>query len=287
MAFEDVMGAMMRWTTAAETMGAVGAYCSLLESGDGAPEVVAALQAVLNAAGLGDLAELAPQQRATIAAMAALYLWQSVDLLENAAAAPGWAYTDPTILDGWGRMSMMVPSAIAAAHGDLKNVESFLDVGTGVGFLSVAAANIWPRASIVGIDIWEPSLRRAREHVATASLEARIALRTQDACAVEDVDAFDCLWLPTMFLSEAVIADCLPALYRATKPGGWIVFGRLSPLSDALAQAVNQLRTMRAGGVEISPARAIELLESAGFADVHIAEKRGPSPLELVIGRKG
>jgi protein-L-isoaspartate O-methyltransferase len=286
MAFEDVMGAVMRWTTATEALAAVGAHLTLLESGEGAPEIIAGLEAVSEAAGLGDLRELTPRQRDTVAAMVRLYLRQSVDLLDNPAAPPGWAYTDPTILDGWGAVSTMVPMAIAAAHADLQHVESFLDVGTGVGFLAVSAASVWPQASIVGIDVWDPSLARARARASAAGLDSRVTFREQDACTVDDVDAFDCIFVPTFFLSETAITGSLPALYRATHPGGWIVFGRLSPPPDPLAEAVGRLRTTRAGGVEITAERAIGLLEGAGYGNVHVGAKPQPSPLELVLGRK-
>ena len=286
MAFEDVMGAVMQWTTAAEALAAIGARLSLLESGNGSPEIVGALQAVSEAAGLGDLAELTAQQRSTIAAIVRLYLRQSIDLLDNAAVPPGWTYTDPTILDGWGAVSMMVPAAIAAAHPELQRVHSFLDVGTGVGLLAIAAADVWPEAAIVGLDIWEPSLARARAHVSAANLDARIAFRNQDARAVEDVNAFDCVFVPTFFLGEDAITQSLPALHRATEPRGWIVLGRLSPPPDPLANAVGRLRTMRAGGIELDAKRAIAMLEGAGWTNAHIAPNRGPSPLELVLGRK-
>jgi predicted O-methyltransferase YrrM len=287
MSFEAVMGAVTRWTTAAEALAALGAQLSLQQSGRGSPEVVAALSAVSDAAGLGDLGELDPQQRAMFIAIARLYLRQAVDLLDNADAEPGWTYTDPAILQDWGRISMMVPAAIASSHPDLAKVDSFLDVGTGVGLLAIAAASTWPQASIVGIDVWQPSLDQAGANVAQANLDARITLRAQDARAIDDVDAFDCVFVPTFFLSEPAISDCLGPLYRATRPGGWIVFGRLSPPPEPLAEAVGRLRTMRAGGTELDVERAQELLESAGCTDVHLAAKDRPSPLDLVLGRKG
>jgi len=286
MAFEDVMGAVMRWTTGAEALAALGAQLSLQQSGRGSPEVVAALRAVSEAAGLGDLGELDPQQRGMFIAIARLYLRQSVDLLENADAAPGWTYTDPTILEDWGRVSMMVPASVATAHPDLAHVDSFLDVGTGVGLLAIAAASVWPQASIVGVDVWEPSLECARANVAQANLDARITLRNQDVRAIDDVDAFDCVFVPTFFLSETVISECLAPLYRATRPGGWIVLGRLSPPPDPLAEAVGRLRTMRAGGTELDVKRGAGLLEGAGCRDVHVAAKDRPSPLDLLLGRK-
>jgi tRNA1(Val) A37 N6-methylase TrmN6 len=68
----------------------------------------------------------------------------------------------------------MIPALIATAYPDLVNVRSFLDVGTGVGLLAVAAARVWPAATIVGIDPWEPSLERARANVAQAGLDGRM-----------------------------------------------------------------------------------------------------------------
>ena len=286
MGFEDVMAAVMRWSTATEALAALGAQLSLQQSGQGSPEVLAALRAVSDAAGLGDLGELEPQQRGMFIAIARLYLQQSVDLLENADATPGWTYTDPTILEDWGRISIMVPASIATARPDLAHVDSFLDVGTGVGLLAISAASVWPHASIVGVDVWEPSLERARANIAQAKLDARITLRNQDVRAIDDVDAFDCVFVPTFFLSETAITECLTPLYRATRPGGWIVFGRLSPPPDPLAEAVGRLRTMRAGGTELDAKRALELLKEAGYTDVHVAAKDRPSPLDLVLGRK-
>ncbi len=72
---------------------------------------------------------------------------------------------------------MMVPPMIAGANPALQDIASFLDVGTGVGQLAVAAAGLWPRATIVGIDVWQPSLERARANVAQAGLGERIELR--------------------------------------------------------------------------------------------------------------
>jgi hypothetical protein len=166
MGFEDVMGAVTRWTTATEALAALGAQLSLQQSGRGSPEIVAALHTVSEAAGLGDLTELDPQPRAMFIAMARLYLRQSVDLLEHADAAPGWTYTDETILEDWGRVSIMVPASIATAHTELAQLDAFLDVGTGVGQLVMAAARVWPQASIVGVDVWEPSLKPPREYCA-------------------------------------------------------------------------------------------------------------------------
>ena len=160
MAFEDVMGIVSRWMVATEAFAALGAELTLKQSGETAPpEIVAALRGVSVAAGIGDLDELTPPQQQMVAAMARTYIHQAADLLGDPARAAGWTFTDPAILDGWGRGSMMVPMLIAATP-ELREVERFLDVGTGVGLLAVSAAGVWPNATIVGIDRWDPSLER-------------------------------------------------------------------------------------------------------------------------------
>src|SRR5262249_8393231 len=149
------------------------------------------------------------------------YVAHAVELLDDPAREPGWTYTEPAILDGWGRASMMVPMMIKTAA-ELQDVASFLDVGTGVGLLAVAAANIWPEATITGIDVWGPSLDRARANVKEAALDERITLRNQDVCDLDDVDAFDCAWVPTFFLPPAALRAALPRVVAAVRPGGWV-----------------------------------------------------------------
>jgi SAM-dependent methyltransferase len=287
MSFEDVMGAVSRWQVATEALAALGAELALKQSGDDAPsEVVDALRAVAVAAGLGDLDDLAPQQQAVAASIVRLIVREAAELLENPARQPGWTSTDPVILDGWGRGSMLVPMLIASSTPELREVDSFLDVGAGVGLLAVAAANVWPAATIVGIDRWEPSLERGRANVSHAGLDDRITLRNQDVVDLDDVDRYDCIWVPTFFLTEPDFAQALPRLVRATRPGGWVALGRFVKPPDPLAEATAALRTIRAGGFDIDPERAAKLLEQAGCTGVHVAPRTGPAPLELILGQR-
>jgi SAM-dependent methyltransferase len=286
MAFEDVMGVVGRWLVATEALAALGAELTLMQSAEPAPpEIVAALRAVSVAAGLGDLDELAPQQQAMVALQVRLYLRQAVDLLDHPAREAGWTFTDPVILDGWGRGSATVPT-LMAANPELRQVDSFLDVGTGVGLLAVAAAGVWPTATIVGIDTWDVSLERARANIAQAALEDRVTLRKQNAVDVDDEDCYDCVWVPTFFLTEDTVTRALPRLARATRPGGWIVLGRFAPPPDPLAEATGALRTIRGGGFDLDAKRATVLLQQAGCASVHAAPRMGPVPLELILGQK-
>jgi SAM-dependent methyltransferase len=289
MSFEDVMAAVMRWATATEALGALGAALALQDAdGQPPPEIGAALHAVSGAAGLAEVDRIPPPQRAMVVALVRMYLHQSLDLVEHPDRAPGWTFTDPAILDGWGRGSMMVPGLIATSHPDLAEVSSFLDVGTGVGLLAVAAANVWPASSIVGIDPWDASLERARANIAAAGLEDRITVRQQDLAGIDDADSFDCAWVPTFFLGEADLEKGLAAVLPALRPGGWVVLGRMRPPPDPLAEAVAALRTIRGGGSILDTAQAVALLQTAGCVQVHAAPPPagGPAPLELVLGQR-
>jgi SAM-dependent methyltransferase len=287
MPFEDVMGAVGRWMTATEALAAAGAELTLAgQPGSGDPEIAAALRAVSAAAGLPPLGELAPPLRETAAALIRMCLRQAQDLLDDPGRPPGWAYDDPDILAGWGAGSAMVPGALAAAVPELAGVRSFLDVGTGVGLLAIAATRTWPEAAVTGIDIWEPSLRLAAQNVAAAGLADRITLRRQDVASLGDDAVYDGAWLPTFFVREPVLGAAVPRLVRALRPGGWLVLGRMAAVPDPVAEATSALRIIRGGGTGFSAARLESVLEAAGCANIRSVPRTGPAPMEYTIGQR-
>jgi SAM-dependent methyltransferase len=286
MSFEQVMGTVQGMLTTTDALAAIAARLSL---GNGAaesdPDVGASLEAVWAAAGLPDLESLEPQQQAMVLSMIRLYFAQADDLLREPGRAPGWTYTDPLVLEGFGRGSMMVPTMLANDP-DLANVTSLLDVGTGIGLLAVSAASVWPGATVVGIDVWEPALERARANVHGAGLDGRITLRNQDVGEIDDVDAFDCAWVPTFFIPEKTLSEATPRIARALRSGGRIVYGLFSPPPNPLARATTELRTTRSGGCNLDDDRAGELLRGAGFTDIRTLVPPGPAPLKCVVGCK-
>ncbi len=286
MSFEEVMAVVSPLLAANDALAAIGAELSLKSSGEEADAVfVSALRSVSAAAGLPDLDGLAPQQQAMALNIIRLYFAQANELLNDPGRPPGWTYTDPLVLEGMGRGSMMIPPMLAAAP-EFERVTSLLDVGTGVGWLAIAAANLWPSAKVVGLDVWEPALERARTNVKEAGLDDRITLRNQDVTALEDVDAYDCAWVPTFFLPEDALITALAKIVDALRPGGWVALGRFESPPDPLAQATMAVRTIRGGGCTLDSKRSAELLRSAGFASVRDLERAGPAPIAFVIGQK-
>jgi 2-polyprenyl-3-methyl-5-hydroxy-6-metoxy-1,4-benzoquinol methylase len=287
MPFEEVMIAVSRWMTATEALAAAGAELTLADRPDaGDPDVTAALRTVSAAAGLPRLDELAPPQREIVAALIRMCLRQAQDLVDDPGRPPGWTFTHPDILAGWGRGSMVVPGALAAAAPQLAGVRSFLDVGTGVGLLAIAAARTWPAAAVTGIDIWEPALQIAAENVKAAGLADRITVRRQDVTSISEAGSYDCIWFPTFFVSEPVLDAAVPRLVRSLRPGGWLVLGRMAAPGDPVAQAVSALRTIRGGGADFGALRLASALEAAGCTDVRALPRTGPAPMEYIIGQR-
>ena len=78
----------------------------------------------------------------------------------------------------------MVPMLIAA-NPELREVDSFLDVGTGSGCSPLPPPACCP-----------PQRSSASTHGTQASIEDRVTLRKQDVAEVDDEDQYDCVWVP-------------------------------------------------------------------------------------------
>jgi SAM-dependent methyltransferase len=283
MAFPEVMGTLSKLATNLDALAAIGAYLALGDGGD--PATRAALQDVIKAAGIDDIEALQPQEKAMAQNMVNLFFALARELLESPQRPAGWTFTDPVVLEGMGRGSSMLPPLIAQAVGE-SDVSTFLDVGTGVGWLAISAANVWPNAKVVGLDIWDASIERARAHVAESGLEDRVEIRKQNVFDLDDADTYDGVWLPTFFFTEDALTKALDRVAASLKPGGWIVLGRYNEVPDALGQATGNLRTVRGGGESLGADRVVELLKDAGFADAKDTGQHGQMPIGFVIGRK-
>jgi SAM-dependent methyltransferase len=275
---------------AAGALGAIGAALRLRRDGSAAPaEVQQRLDEVLAVLGAPPLDSLDAGQTARLCDLVGAILRHALELLDNPARPPGWNHADPALLDAQGGGSRMVPHLIAAAaetRPELAAVLSrpgvFLDVGTGVGWLAIEAARVWPTLRIIGIDIWEPALARARHNVAASGLEARIEVRTQDATVLTDPGVFTLAWVPVPFFTAAALARVLAGVREALVPGAWVVCGLETPPEEPLARALSVLRTVRGGGEISVPADAASYLTAAGFSAV---ETVPAGLLTFVLGR--
>jgi hypothetical protein len=72
--------------------------------------------------------------------------------------------------------------------------------GTGVGWLAIEAAHVWPALRVVGIDQWEPALALARENLGKSGVAERVEIRLQCVEDLEETARFSLAWLPGPFI---------------------------------------------------------------------------------------
>ncbi len=251
------------------------------------PEAVAG-QRLLIAAGLLNADPFGPSERlrSLLPAGAPLasihgFVRELLAMLSRYAegAAPGWAETDPELIRSRGAASGTVVLSILDRcrrylPGLAERLETpgaaFLDVGTGAAGAVIALCRAHTGLRAVGVDISAPMVTEARVQVAAAGLGDRAEIREQSVAAIEDVDAFDLLWVPQAFLPESVLAEALPRLHRAARRGAALVMAISTNSDTGVSGAVTDLRNLMTGGGTLSPQAAATMLQAAGFSEVEI-----------------
>ena len=194
----------------------------------------------------------------------------------------GWAVTDPLVLHSLGQGSA-APAApvcnllVPRYDGLLERLSApgaaILDIGTGVGALAASFANRFPDATVLGLDVGEPSLDLARMNLARAALTDRVDVSHQDIAEFARQDAFDLVWFAGPFIAAAILEQALARTAAATRPGGIVVYGTFGG-ADPLTSALADLRILRSGGPVLTDAEIATHLERAGL--VHV-EPRPPT----------
>ena len=199
------------------------------------------------------------------------------DFLAKSDRALGWGYTDPDVLDSAGEVTQGFANALVRIAPDLPGLADrlqasdgkFLDVGTGVGRLSIAMARRFPSLHVVGVDTWAPALALARHHIAEAGLRDRVELREESGADLPDHEAFDLAWIPAPFVPPQAIGPLLDRVHRALKRGGWVLFATAKPGED-LRGAVMRFRVAQWGGRPTTQDEVEKLLAHAGFTDLKV-----------------
>lgn len=291
MTFERTMGAALRLSTSVEAFAALGAELRLRQASlAGDPGTRQLLRDVVRAIDpqlLDDSGELDAPSIAFIQTV----LRQALDLLERPERSPGWDYRDPVLLQAQGQLSGLVIRGIGASlmrlpelGKTLQRPGTFLDIGTGAGWLAIEAARAWPAMRVVGIDPWEPALAIARENLAQSEVADRVELRMQYVEQLDEVQTFAVVWLPGPFIAHEIANRALTRIRAALAPGGWLIFGLNAAPPAPLERALARLRTVRSGGHFWEAAEVEERLRALDFSDVETFSTA--LPILLVIGRR-
>lgn len=286
---EDILRTAQTLTASMEALAALGAWLRLRREGLAAdPSVAALLHKVVGEIAPGVEQTLTPQQETVALGFIRSFFGQAIELLDNPGRPPGWVHEDPSILEQQGLASRVVVRTMAALADASPRFRALvggpscmLDIGTGVGWLAIEAAATWPHLNVEGIDIFEPALDRARANLASSSVADRVTLRQQSVVDIDSTDHYDVVWFPGPFIPLPLVEPSLDRISRALKPGGAIVFGFFGAPTP-LAEALTDLRVVRAGGHPWTAAGIVDLLGQHGFEDVEVFAHQ--SLATLVVG---
>ena len=242
----------------------------------------------------GAMAFAQPPMRAALTGDLRTNLMQALAFLDRSSSGSkkeGWSHVDPALLQAQGNASVALVPMFKSLLPELDDLgarlerpgASFLDVGVGVGALSIAMCRVFPGLRAVGLDTFDAPLALAKKNVNDAGLEARVELRKTAAEDLTDEAAFDAAWVPAFFIRGA--GAVAQRIARALRPGGWILFGVGGTGGNPQRRAVWSLIDELWGGASLAPADAEAILKEAGFQSVRTLPGPDWAPA-LVIGKR-
>lgn len=215
------------------------------------------------------------------------------DFLAKPDQAAGWNYAAHDVLRTGGEITEgfanVLPRFLPMLDGLGARLESadarFLDVGMGVAGLSIGMARKFPALSIVGLDVWGPSLALARKNVAEAGLTERIEVREQSGEDLPEEAAFDLAWVPAPFMPPAVLARVVERVVRSLKPGGWFLLAAAKSCDDLRGTALG-FHVSLYGGQPSAQEENEKLLTSKGLANVRTLPGPPKDFKMIVVGQR-
>ncbi|MGH3530185.1 MAG: SAM-dependent methyltransferase, partial [Pseudonocardiaceae bacterium] len=224
---------------------------------------------------------------------------QTADLVERAThgtiALDGWSYPDPKLLEAQGLHSaQMVVPWVELLFPHLEGLPErlreptarFLDVGSGVGRLSIEICRRFPNLRVVGIEPFEIPFTLARRNVAEAGLGDRIELRPERVQDLTDERCYDLAWVPVLFMAADVAARGLHRVRTALRPGGWALLGSLAVEGAEIQPAVLRLVSLLYGSGRLLPEHAAAILTAAGFENVLALPAMPGVAGRTIVGRR-
>ena len=190
------------------------------------------------------------------------------------AVAEAFGYTAEQLASVPAEANMGVSCGNPTAMSRLKPGEVVLDLGCGGGLdVLLAARKVGPTGKVIGIDMTEDMLRRAREHARQAGLEnVEFHLAEIESLPIAD-GSVDCLISNCVLNLVPDKSVAFAEIFRVLKPGGRLAISDLAlkqPLPADMAADINACFGCRWGAVSIGQYQAA--LNAAGFGAVEIID---------------
>lgn len=151
-----------------------------------------------------------------------------------------------------------------------------LDLGCGSGGITLSLVEDYGAGRVVGVDVEEPVLRRARERVRTRRLSDQVEFMQIEPGPLPFADAsFDVFFSKDAIVhvpdKEALFADA----WRLLRPGGWLAASDWLISHDG-EPSEEMRRYLDLEGLSFnmaSPDRYHRALDEAGFVDVEVSNR--------------
>ena len=176
---------------------------------------------------------------------------------------------------------------------DLTGHKKLLDVGGGVGTFSILLAERNPELRAVVMDL--PQVRElAEQTIASCSLGDRIEFQGGDYIALSLGEGYDVVLLSNILHdnTEESCRQLLAKSYRALVEGGLVVINEFLLNQDGASPTVGAIFSLlmmleNQGAAEYPVEQIKGWLLEAGFVDPEAHQLPDPSPMVVVVARKG
>jgi precorrin-6B methylase 2 len=249
------------------------------------PEVTRAVTALLDRHGLAEAVGIsAPDELAPVLALIRAELLFGGHILGEGVGTRGWQDRDPQVMQDFGKVSHgfwrgFERLAAAADPVLLQRLDRpgarFLDIGTGVGWLSIGMLQRWPHLTATGIEPLPGALELAQANLAETGLADRMTLVKGLAEDLAETDAYDLIFVPSAFIPASALPGILGKAHHALRKGGRLLLAVIEPPDQPDAALLARFRAAVWGGDVLGIIRGRALLKTAGFGQIEATQQPG------------
>jgi predicted O-methyltransferase YrrM len=142
------------------------------------------------------------------------------------------------------------------------------DIGCGEGWSSIALAAAYPDATVVGIDVDQPSVAAARANAEAAGVANRVRFSLSDGGRLDEPDSFDAAFVFEALHDMSRPVEVLAAIRRVVRPGGAVVVMDEAVVDDFTAPGDTVERAMYGYSTLICLPDGLSSAPSAGTGTV-------------------